>query len=404
MPCPLLQALPAALPCENTMRVFWWIEQHVLSPMAIHAHTRQHTRANAQADLVHKWKHEMFFFSFVWIQSRAQLIGTEAHGRGSGLVTCLEEGELHQRLIWTQLAGRDRSARRCVPLICKSMRARPITTSRSRCLRVLSARPEPIEIFHWPFPQSSPPSQPTEGWGNPDSWHSWSPSRLQLRSGSRLRARGGAQRRRGDETRGEYSQISPNSPLNALDWWFKGPDPLVPRPLCSFAPRLRRAKRLPLRSSLSTPLPHSPSSPARALSPSSNRRLYRRCSSNTIKHLCSSPLSGFAWFQCRGSVYWKLLCVTETSIQNSQKIASNLLIRMSFPFVNKQILFTFPKDVYYMSILHERLIHLVLFSQTNVNVKTLPFKHLSLNFSIEGDLYGTRWSPWFTSWGFFSRR
>lgn len=53
-------------------------------------------------------------------------------------------------------------------------------------------------------------------------------------------------------------RISPNSPPNALYWWFKGPDPLVSHPLCSFTPRLHQAKRLPLRyQCLSTPQPPS---------------------------------------------------------------------------------------------------------------------------------------------------
>lgn len=58
--------------------------------------------------------------------------------------------------------------------------------------------------------------------------------------------------------REKNTRISPNSPPNALYWWFKGPDPLVSHPLCSFTPRLHQAKRLPLRyQCLSTPQPPS---------------------------------------------------------------------------------------------------------------------------------------------------
>lgn len=121
---------------------------------------------------------------------------------------------------WAQ----DQSACRYIPLICKLMGIRPTSPYKIQLLWLVRPQSpaELKEIFHWPCPRSSPPSLPAKGWGNPDSWHWWTPFRC---SRPRLRECGAAAAHTGATNimHGEKnSQISPNSPPNVLYCDLKG--------------------------------------------------------------------------------------------------------------------------------------------------------------------------------------
>ena len=129
----------AAPPCENTMRAFWWIEQHVLSlpwlsTLHTHTHTHTHGRAHTYAQarrhrqtLCTLSKPEIFFPS--GDQTRPLQVcktGPWLLAVGAGWWHVWREaGSSSQYEPIQRQWARDRSACLYVPLLCKLIGTRP---------------------------------------------------------------------------------------------------------------------------------------------------------------------------------------------------------------------------------------------------------------------------------------